>query len=40
MEGTVYFFQVGVGEMGVDLGSGDRRVAEHRLNASDVRAIY
>ncbi len=33
------FFQLFVGDVGIDLGSGDRGVAKHRLDASNIGAI-
>ena len=35
----VYFLEVLIGDMGVDLRRGDGCVSEHRLDASDIRAI-
>ena len=34
------FFEVGVGDVGVDLGGGDVGVAEHGLDGADVGAVH
>ncbi len=34
------FFQVGVGDVGVDLGGGDVGMAEHGLDGADVGAVH
>lgn len=34
------FFQVEVGDVGVDLGGGDVGVAEHGLDGADVGAVH
>lgn len=39
VEGLMDFFQMFVGYVGIDLGRGDRSVAEHGLDAADVGAI-
>ncbi len=36
----VDFFEVGVGDMGVDLGGADVGVAEHGLNGAEVGAVH
>jgi hypothetical protein len=35
----MYFLEMLIGDMGVDLGGGDRGVSEHRLDAPDIRSI-
>lgn len=34
------FFQSFIGNVGIDLSSGDRGVAEHRLNRTDIGAVH
>ncbi len=34
------FFEVGVGDVGVDLGGGDVGVAEHSLNGAEVGTVH
>lgn len=36
----VGFAEVGVGDVGVDLGGGDVGVAEHALDGADVGAVH
>ena len=40
MKFVMYFLEVRVGDMGVDLGSGDIGVSKHGLNGADVGAIH
>ncbi len=40
VETVVDFFEVGVGDMGVNLGSGDVGMAEHSLDRSQIGAIH
>ena len=40
MEFVVDFLQMGVGDVGVDLGGGDVGVAEERLNGAEVSAVH
>ncbi len=35
----MYFLEVFIGDMGVDLCRGDGRVSEHRLDAADIRTV-
>ena len=35
----MHFFELLVGDVSIDLGSGNGRMAEHRLDASDVGAV-
>jgi hypothetical protein len=39
VERLMYFLEVLVGDVGVDLRRGDGGVPEHRLDAPDIRAI-
>lgn len=40
VEFLVNFFEVGVGDVGIDLGSGDVGVAEHGLDGAEIGAIH
>ena len=40
VEFLVYFFEVLVGNVGVNLGGGDVGVAEHGLHGADVGAVH
>ena len=40
MKGLVDFFEPFVGDMGIDLGGGDRGVTEHGLDGADIGAIH
>ena len=40
VETVVDFFEVGVGDVGVNLGSGDVGMAEHGLDRTQVGAIH
>ena len=39
MEGAVDLFELGVGEVGVDLSGGDGRMAEHGLDGTDIGTV-
>ena len=39
VEGLVNFFKLLIGDVGIDLGSRNRGVAQHRLDAPDVSAV-
>ena len=39
MKGFVHFAQLLVGDVGINLGGGDGRMTEHRLDRSDVGAV-
>ncbi len=40
VEFVMHFFEMLVGDVGVDLGSGDVGVAEHGLDGTDVGAVH
>jgi len=39
VERFVHFFELLVRNVGINLGSSNGRMAEHRLNAADIRAV-
>ena len=40
MKSLVNFFQVFVGDVGIDLSGGDGSVTQHGLHAADIRSVY
>lgn len=40
MKALMHFFELLVGDMGINLRGGDGRMPQHRLDAPDVRAVY
>lgn len=40
METVVDFFEMGVGDVGINLGGADVGVAEHRLYGAEIGAVH